>query len=363
MSLKARIDEVIDAALGHRIVGGVILVNEKGKPSYERAFGYFDREANVPMPKGAIFRYSSLTKPFVATATLRMTDSGLLRLDDPVTKYLPFFTPAAPDSAQPAISIRQLLTHTSGLSYGSVPAVVAARFDDPGMSLEVSLRGLATVPLGFCPGKGWAYGMSMDVLGGVLAAIAGRSLGAIIIEHVTAPLGIQGAQFHLSLSKGVALPYADGRPPHLMADPETVIGRDGSVTFSPSRIFNAKVPHTGGSGMAGTAQDMMKLLEVYQPGSTFLREETRRLALTNQINVPRPNDPGRGFGLIGSFTFDSAAARTPCSNGSTDWGGVYGHSWIVDPIRRISMVSCTNTALEGCLGTFPTEIRDAIFAT
>ncbi|MDP8997894.1 MAG: beta-lactamase family protein [Pseudomonadota bacterium] len=363
MNAAYRLDSAIDAALGDRIVGCVVLVNENGKQLYSRAAGFIDREAGTRMPVDAIFRYSSLTKPIVATTALRMMDAGLLQINDPVTTHLPWFTPKMPDGSKAKITIKHLLTHTSGLP-NTLPPSIGLGMASPDLGgLEENLRRLVAVPLIFAPGTAWDYGRSIDVIGQVCATVNDSDVEGAVAKYVTKPLAMADAHFHVSDIGRLATAYADATPPRRMKDPDTIIGRDGPVTFSPSRILDRNAPQVGGHAMAGTANDMLKLLEVYQPGSNFLKEETRLSALSNQIEgINRaPQDDGKGFGFIGSLVTDCLTAKTPSSNGSTDWGGVYGHSWSVDPHRRITMVMCSNTALEGCLGQFPSEVRDALF--
>ena len=179
MELAGRVDAAIEAALGSRIVGCVVLVNKDGSTVYATAQGLADREAGRAMTRDAIFRLASVTKPIVATTALRMIDLGLLGLDDPVTKVLPWFTPSAPDGTRPTITIRQLMTHSSGITY-DVPKDVAPGLVGPIVSLEENLRRFAKAPLAFAPGTAWAYGMSIDVLGGVIATINGASLDETI---------------------------------------------------------------------------------------------------------------------------------------------------------------------------------------
>ena len=116
--MQQSVDRVIDDAISNKsIVGAEIIASKGGEIVYRRASGYFDREAGIAMPENAIYRLASVTKPIVATTVLRMVDLGLLGLDDPVTKFLPFFTPRTKDGNTPVITIRHLLTHTSGLPW------------------------------------------------------------------------------------------------------------------------------------------------------------------------------------------------------------------------------------------------------
>lgn len=364
MGLVERVDAAIEAALVNRVVGCVVLVNIDGQPVYARAAGLADREAGTPMQIDTIFRLASVTKPIVATAILRMHDLGLLGLDDPVTRFLPWFTPASPDGTVTPITIRQLLNHTSGLAYGRVPADVSPGLSGPILSLEDNLKRLAQAPLGFAPGTGWDYGMSIDVLGGVAAAINASSLEGVLDRFVTGPLGMVDTHFHVTDPARLAPPYADSRPPVRMAEPHVVTNPDGSsTTFSAARIFVRDAFQSGGAGAAGTAPDILKLLEIYNGYGTLLAPATIAEAIANQIgSLPRrPQDAGKRFSLIGAVIDDPAAAQSPCPVGTVDWGGVWGHNWIVDPVNRITVVVCTNTTPEGCNGPFREDIRDAVY--
>ena len=363
MSIAERVDAAIDAALVSRIVGCVILVRRNGREIYARAAGLADRETGRVMERDAIFRLASVTKPIVATAVLRMADLGLLGLEDPVTKILPWFTPSAPDGTIPPILIRHLLTHTSGITY-DVPATISTGLSGPLITLEENLRRLAKVPLAFAPGTGWAYGKSIDVLGGVIAAVNGSSLEEAVQKYVCSPLAMEDTHFFVTDPQRLAVPYADGRPPKRMGEPEGVVDESGGVTvFSPARIFNPAAPQSGGAGMAGTADDVMKMLDTYNGANAILKPETVAAALANQIgDVPRrPIDAGKRFALIGSVVDDPTAARTPCPAGTVEWGGAWGHNWIIDPVSRLTILICTNTAFEGCNGPFTEEVRDAVY--
>ncbi len=362
MSIQKRLDAAIDLALESRIVGCVILVRHNGKEIYARAAGFADREAGRTMQRNAIFRLASVTKPIVATATLRMADLGLLNLDDPVTKTLPWFTPKAPDGSTPPILIRHLLSHTSGITY-DVPSDVSSGLSGPLISLEENLLRLAKTPLLFKPGAGWAYGMSIDVLGGIVAAINGSSLEAALVKYICQPLGMDTTRFGVTDPNRLTAAYADGKPPKLMAEPEWVRDNVGMVRFSPQRIFQSDAPQSGGAGMAGTADDVMTLLDTYNGTNPILAPATRAAAVSNQIgNIPRrPIDQGKRFSFIGALVADQKLEQTPCAVGTSDWGGAWGHNWIIDPVNKLTIVNCTNTAFEGCMGAFRDEIRDAVY--
>jgi len=367
MGLNERVNATIDAALGSRIVGCVVLINRNGKPVFSRTAGYADREAGRKTADDEIFRLASCTKPIVATTALVMIDKGLLSLDDPVSKYLPFFKPKAPDGSTPNILIRHLLTHTSGITY-EVPSDVSTGSDPgPAMGLEENLRRLSRITLAFSPGSAWDYGMSTDVLGGVLATITGNGddLEAAVQSHVTGPLGMIDTRFYPTDPKRLAHPYADAKPqPLRMGEPQKVYNDpdnpDKGDLFSPGRIFLRDRPQCAGSSMAGTAQDFMKLMDALAVGD-LLKPATRDAAFANQIGgVNRPKDPGQKFGFVGAV-IDDAALSGWHRKGLLHWGGIWGNNWMIDPATSTTVVVMTNTMREGCNGPFRDEMRDAVF--
>jgi CubicO group peptidase (beta-lactamase class C family) len=363
MSLKSNVDAAIDAALESRIVGCVVLVNQNGKEIYARTAGLADREASHKLERDAIWRLASVTKPTVATAAFKMMDEGLLGLDDPVSKYLPYFTPASPDGVVRPITIRQLLSHSSGLSYDTTPKDVSPGMSGPIITLEENLRRLARAPLVFAPGTGWAYGTSIDVVGGILAAINGSSLEAAVKKYAAGPLGMTDWGFTPTDPARVTANYHNGDLPIPSIVPPVRINDENSV-WEVGRIFRADAPQSGGGGSCGTADDVMKMLEVYN-GSSFLKPATVEQAFTNQIGTlpRRPGDAGKRFTVLGAMIDDPKAAASPCPVGTLDWGGAWGHNWIIDRTNKLTIAVLTNVAPEGCNGPFREEIRDAIYAS
>jgi CubicO group peptidase (beta-lactamase class C family) len=361
--LQQRLDAAIDAALGSRIVGCVVLVSESGARTYARAAGFADREAGKPAVEDTIFRLASLTKPIVATTALRMIDLGLLGLDDTVASYLPYFTPKTPDGSTPDITVRHLLTHTSGLTY-NIPDDVSRGTNPLGpMPLTENLRRLARAPLAFAPSTKWNYGMSIDVLGGILAAINKSTLEGVVTKYVTGPLGMVDTHFHVSDRNRLSHPYGNAKPePIRMSEPQEMhndpADPDKTEFFSPGRILSAGAPQSGGSGMAGTAGDFLKLLEAVR--SDILAPATRDAAFANQIGDLHRNEAGERFGYLGAVIDDPAASGWPV-RGMLHWGGIWGNNWILEPQSGTVVVAMTNTMREGCSGPFREQIRDAVF--
>lgn len=367
MDLQERLDAVIDASLGRRIVGSVTLVARDGEMVYRRAAGFADREAGKPMTEDAIFRLASVTKPLVAATALAMIERFLLGLDNAVSDHLPYFRPKLSDGGEPRITIRHLLTHTSGLvyEYPSDPRITTG-LGDTDLDFEETFTRVARIPLSFAPGTAWKYGINIDVLGAVISSIHGNTLAHAVDHYVTGPLEMADTGFAVGDRARLAVPYADG-PPGLrrMGDPETVINPEGErTTFSPGRIFNAKAYQSGGAGMAGTAGDLLKFLEaIRNRGTPILNPDTVAQAIRNQIGgLPREEkDAGQRFGLLGAVLVDPEAAQSPQAVGTVNWGGIYGHSWFIDVASGISAAIMTNTAVEGCTGDYPKEVRNAIY--
>lgn len=373
-ALKQKVDAVIDQAItDNRIVGAVVLVSEDGKTVYKRAAGFADKEARKPMQVDALFRLSSVSKPIVTVAALALVDHKVIALDDPVTKWLPDFKPKLADGTTPTITVRQLLTHTAGLGYkfseaaGGIyhQAQISDGFDDIKVDLTEELRRLASVPLYAKPGTEWRYSLSIDVLGAVIERATGKPLATVVADRVTKPLGMTGTSFvvsHANLGQ-LAKAYVNGEAgPAPMADPQTLPFGPMTLVYSPSRASDANAYPSAGAGMIGSAPDVLKLLEAVRKGGAPVLERTTAAEMfRNQIEGVPGFQPGGGFGLGGGLVVDPAAMKSPESVGTLFWGGVYGHNWFVDPVRKITVVVLTNTAPEGMAGKFPDALRDAVY--
>ena len=370
-ALAARLDPIIDAALSaHRNVGGVALVAQGGNLVYARAAGLADREAGRAMSRDAIFRASSLSKPIVTGAALALIEAGVMGLDDPVTRFLPDFKPTL-DGQTPTITIRQLLTHTAGLSYGFMQGDdgpylklgVSDGMDQPGLGFTEQLARVTQAGLFFPPGAAWLYSVSMDVLGAAMAAAASKSLQAVVAERVTGKLGMADTDFAITDRARLATAYADGAPPVKMGPAHTVPFADLSgIKFAPDRIFDPGSFPSGGAGMACTAPDFLRFIEaIRQGGSGVVGAETAKAMMTNQTgeHLIVTSGPGVGFGFGGAVITDASVAASPLPNGAWMWGGVYGHTWFVDPARELSFVLMTNTSTEGMSGTFAQDLTAA----
>jgi CubicO group peptidase (beta-lactamase class C family) len=372
-ALATRLDAAIEKAIADkRIVGTVVLVARDGKIVYHRAAGLADREAGTPMREDAIFRYASMTKPFTSIAFMRLVEQGRVKLTDPVTKYLPDFTPRMADGTTPTITLRQLLTHSAGLSYrflepkGSVydRLNISDGLDQPGLSLDANLKRLVQAPLSYAPGTSFRYSLGIDVIGAVIEKVTGKSLPVTVGQVVTTPLRLRDARFAVTDMSRLVTPYADGKPgPVRMTDGMYVPLYNVGAIFAPSRILDPKSYPSGGGGLAGTASEMLRMLEAVRTGGgAMLKPATVALMTQDQLGPQAQSmGPGWGFGYGWGVLADPAAAGSPQSKGTYAWGGAYGHTWFVDPVQRLTVVEFTNTAFEGINGKYPVEIRDAVY--
>ncbi|MBB4508235.1 serine hydrolase domain-containing protein [Rhizobium johnstonii] len=372
-SLAAAVDAAITSALDdNRLVGTVVLIARDGEIVHRRAAGLADRENGLPMREDTIFRLASITKPIVTIAAMRLVEQGRIGLDDPVTRWLPDFQPRLPDGSEAIIRIRHLLTHTSGLSYSFFEgddaytrAGVSDGLDEPGLPLAENLRRIASAPLRFAPGSDWQYSVAMDVLGGVIEAETSVPLGEAVAELVTKPLGLADTAFSVRDRSRLAAAYMDASPePALMGETALVMSLMGPIRFAPNRIFHPASYHSGGAGMAGTAGDILAILDtIRRGGAPLLSTETVGMMTTDQADGQRQqHEPGSGFGFGWSVITNPAEAGVPFPKGTLKWGGVYGHSWFIDPVNGLTVVALTNTTLEGMWGKFTVDLREAIYA-
>jgi CubicO group peptidase (beta-lactamase class C family) len=374
-SLKENVDAVVNKAITEkRIVGAVVLIYKDGKEVYRSARGFRDRENNIPMTDDTIFRFSSLSKAITTVAVLELVDEGKLNLDDPVTKWLPTFTPKTVDGQTPVVTISQLLTHTAGLSYPFLELSIGPYhqlgisdgLNNAGITLDENLRRLVLAPLLFKPGSFWNYSLATDVLGAVIAKVEGKSVSEVIDSHVLIPLGMTHTGFTLKGTADlVSVPYADHFPePVRMIDGQEVPFIFSPLVFSPSRIFDTTAFQSAGGSISGTADDFVKLLESIRLGTLPLKKDTLEKLTSNQVgDLPISTGAGWGWSLGFAVLKNPQLANSPQAKGTYQWGGVWGHAFWVDPENKLTVVILTNTSVAGLVGRqFPNDIRNAVYA-
>ena len=213
------------------------------------------------------------------------------------------------------------------------------------------------------PGHSWKYSLSIDVLGLAIERATGESLPQLVERLVTGPLGMRDTSFRIADRSRASAYYVDHKPqPARMVEGTIVPLQPGMLRFAPNRLDDPDSYPSGGGGMAGTAGDFLKFLEVIRTGGApILQPRTVTEMMRAQVAAPI-DEPGFGFGFGWAVLVDPMAAKTPQSSGTIKWAGVYGHSWFVDPALKLSVVALTNTTLEGLSGRFRSSVRDAIYA-
>ena len=356
-----RIDRFLQESVdSNRIAGAVALVLQDGKPVYERAVGWADREAGRRMTADAIFRIASQTKAITSVAAMILIEEGRLALSDPVSRYIPAFarttvanradTGRTISPARRPITIFDLLTHTAGISYGT-DAFVAQQYAAKGLGPEAgwgwytadkdepictTMERLPTVPFVAQPGAAWVYGYNTDVLGCVIERASGTPLDEFVRTRITGPLGMKDTYFFLPVEKRARLTavYMSDSTNHAVRAPDGARGQ-GHYVDGPRRNF------AGGAGMISTAADYARLLEMLRQGGALgstriLSPRSVELMSTNQVGTLY-NDRGQGFGL-GFATVDRLGADGFVSVGTFSWGGAYSSIYKVDPSQHLVMV-------------------------
>ena len=374
-NLSHRIDAAVQSAVGEkRIVGAVIIVMENGAVAHRRAYGLADREAGIEMTPDAIFRLASISKPIVTAAAMRMIDQKQLSLDAAVTDWLPDFRPKLADGSQPTIALRHLLTHTAGLSYDFMQMPdgpyhqhkVSSGADQDGLTMEENLRRIVAAGLAFPPGAMWVYSVAIDVLGAVMQKAASATLPDIVARLVTQPLSMKDTAFHVVDKDRLVQPYSNA-PAGPIRIPEvfkqSFLPGLAPISFTLTRAFDSKGFPSGGAGMIGAADDIARFLDTIRSGGgPVVSPKSAKAMMSNQIGDLRILfDPSgsTAFGFGGAIMLDPAKAASPLSPGAWYWGGVWGHSWFVQPERKTTIVCLTNTTLEGMSGQLPGDLVKA----
>lgn len=375
-SLIDAVDFTVDTCLADNLTPGtVVVIAHHGQIIYHRTAGYANPEKQIPMQENTLFRLASITKAFTSLAAAALIGQGKLQLDDPVTKWLPYFTPATADGKLPTITIRQLLSHTAGLDYRWAQpekgpyeqADISDGLDISGITLEENLKRLASVPLNYEPGTSWLYSLAPEVMGAVIEKAHGSSFPQAMKELVTDPLGMTDTAFLAQENdrNRMTVPYFmdNGVLKRMEAD-QLVINEDGwRFFFSPERAFDIDEYPSGGVGMIGTAIDLMRLVEAIRTNTMpTISENMMKLMSTNILPNGLPEDPSAGFGLGWGILLKPELADTPQSIGTLYWGGVYGHRWFTDPAKNLSVVIMTTTAVTVRNEPVSTSIRNAIYA-
>ncbi|MBN9406139.1 MAG: beta-lactamase family protein [Burkholderiales bacterium] len=327
--------------------------------------GQADVEAGVPLREDHIFRVFSNTKLLTSCAVLLLMEDGRLRLDDPVERYLPQLArrqvlragATRIDQVEPArraITLHDLMTHTSGLSYGLFdPGTVlyqaygASGVHKPMLSQAQFIDLLATLPLAFQPGERWEYSLATDVLARVVEVVSGQSLGEFFQARICGPLGMGDTAFWVPEPKRARLTALYGGTDFMNPLQPGLVRMDAAPY--PGAYTSPASRQSGGGGLVSTLDDTVRLVQALMPGEGgLLRPDTLAQMARNQVapglHVQFPNmpsNPGRVFGLGSSVLAQPGVFDPPQSAGEVSWGGLAGTVWWINPRLNIAGVLMT----------------------
>ncbi len=354
-----RIDNILTKAVEDGdIPGAVALIAHQGEVVYHKAFGQADNTTKRKLETDDIFRIASQTKAITSTAVMMLWEKGLFQLDDPISQYIPEFGPAMildsfieADSSylvRPAtsqITIRHLLSHTSGLGYGVIDgdqrfkkiyakAGITDLFTTENISIGESVKKLAQLPLHHEPGERFTYSEGLDVIGYFIEIISGQSFDEFLRQHIFDPLKMDDTWFYLP----------DSMHSRVIPVQQKVNGtweRYPITFYDPAYpMKGAKRFFSGGAGLSSTSADYAKFLQMYLDGGTanghrLLSRMTIRTIMANQIDDSWGDGPkhyGLAFGVVNDH---GEAVGGQGSKGTFDWGGYFNTQYFADPQQQI----------------------------
>ena len=351
----SRIDAMLKEAVAQNTIpGAVALIARNGKIVMHNAYGQSDAQANEAFEKNDIFRIASQSKAITATAVMILWEEGRFRLDDPISDFIPEFANTGlldtfneADSSfttrptEKPISIRHLLSHTSGIGYGVIDgderfrkiyakAGITDLFTTKPVTLEENISLLAGMPLHHEPGEGWTYSEGLDVLGRFVEVVSGMPFDQFLKKRIFDPLGMEDTWFYLPMEKADRLVpvqhKVDGHWERFQADFYDVdYPKTGARTF-----------FSGGAGLSSTAKDYAVFLQMYLNGGAYdgvriLSRTTIETIMANQIGdlwAGGPKHYGLAFGVVHP---EGLASGGQGGEGTFDWGGYFNTQYFADP--------------------------------
>ena len=358
------------------ITGAVVLVARKGQVAFVEAEGTMDVETKKPMTRDSVFRMASMTKPVIGTAIMMMLEEGKLQLGDPVSKYISEFknmkvaVPQGPGGrgavnppkfytvpAEHDITIKDLLTHTSGLSSGPMgQSEVAKNRRKPTETLADYVPRLGSTPLEFQPGSRWMYSPSdgFDVLARIVEVTSGVPLDRFLKQRVFDPLDMPNTSHYPT----------DAQMPRLVTAYQKT--DKGLVKTENSLSMSSKVYFAGGGGLVSTIDDYSHFAQMLANGGELNGKRLlspRTVKLMSSVHIPSTL-PGRitgeGFGLSVRVMQDAVAGNHRVSDGSFGWSGAYGTHFWIDPKEEVVAVMMIQTPIREMRSEFENAVMQAI---
>jgi len=355
----ARIDAMFKQSVANgQIPGAVALMARNGKIVYWKAFGMADNTAGRPLRKDDIFRIASQSKAITATAVMMLWEEGRFQLDDPISRFIPEFKNPqvlktyneqdgtwTSEPARSEITIRHLLTHTSGIGYGVIDgderfskiyakAGIVDLFTTEPVTIGENVKKLAKLPLHHHPGEKFTYSEGLDVLGYFIEIVSGKPFDVFLRERLFEPLGMKDTAFYLPNEKADRLvPVQKTENGKWVRYPVTFYDPDYPIK-------GAKTFFSGGAGLCSTAKDYATFLQMYLNGgelngTRILSRTTIETMMRNQIGNLW-GDGDKYYGLaFGVLTEKGQAKGGLGSPGTFEWGGYFNTQYFADPKEKV----------------------------
>lgn len=356
-----RIDDNINSWIKDgRLNGAVAMIVHNGKIVYHKAFGYDDPEKTRAIQTDNIYRIASQTKAITSVAIMMLYEEGKFLLDDPVSRYIPEFAKQQVlDKFNPAdssyttvpakseVTIRQLLTHTSGISYPQIGTKEANAIYGKARlmagigvgnhrSLAEDVKTIARLPLMHQPGEKFTYGFNLDILGYLVEYFSGESLADFFKKRIFDPLGMKDTYFYIPQEKQNRLVHLYIEKNKKLELPGNFTDFNGAVETDYPKIENHY--YSGGGGLSGTAKDYAVFLQMLLNGGEYngkrlLSKNTVRMMTMNQVgDISRgANKFGLGFGI----TTEKGSSLLPTPEGVFEWGGAFATTYWADPKEKL----------------------------
>lgn len=360
----ARIDAVVNEYLAkHWLNGATVLVAKGNQIVYHKAFGFADINAKKRMPENAIYRIMSQSKAITSLAVLQLFEQGKFGLDDPIANFIPSFknqavinkvnlndTTYTTVPAKRQVTIRDLLTHSSGIDYTDIGSpYMSAIYNKAGIpsglgyfnaSLLEKMTALGNLPLAHQPGEKFTYGLNSDVLGCLVEIVSGMSLETYCQKNIFDPLGMKDTYFNVPSEKA-------SRMPNVYTENEQHEIIDWAPTFrkiDPNYPLMKKSYFSGGAGLSSTAYDYAIFLQMIlnkgkYNGRQIISPRTAEIMVSPQLDYKKPEEDNFSLGF--SITSEKNAALNLRNADSFSWGGYYGTNYWADPREKLVVLIMT----------------------
>ena len=356
-----RIDTMLNGWVERgRTNGAVALLLRDGKIVYHKAFGFDDEEKKVPIKEDNIYRIASQTKAITSVAVMMLYEEGKLLLDDPVSRYIPEFAkPVVLDKfnsqdstyttvpAKSEITIRQLLTHTSGIGYAQIGSresnaiyakanLTAGIGSEAGHSLKNDIPRLAKLPLMHQPGERWTYGLNTDVLGFLVEVVSGMSLDQFFRSRIFEPLGMKDTYFNVPTDKQKRVVSIYLETAGKLEKAKPIVKQNGVFVTEYPKLGTTYF--SGGAGLSSTVLDYGIFLQMLLNGG---EHNGKRILSPNSIRMMTMNQIGdinfgvNKFGLGFGITTEKGSSVLPTQEGTFEWGGAFSTLYWVDPKEKL----------------------------